>query len=81
MALKGRFEKGEDEIAKSPARSYRYAKEVLKGRFKKGEPAIATEGDTAMRYVLEVLGERFPEAERLMKNTKNWDIYKAMYID
>lgn len=61
--LKGRFELGEDAIAKGcPVYSYEYAK-IIKGRFEKGEASIAQDGMYACLYANNILQERFEQGE------------------
>ena len=48
--LGGRFELGEEMIAKDSQCSYLYAKDIIKSRFERGEDAIATDPKHSYRY-------------------------------
>ena len=61
--VKGRFEAGEDAIARDAHRSYSYANRVLNGRFEAGEPVIATDSYWACYYAIVVLKGRFEAGE------------------
>ena len=62
--IKGRWERGENLIAKSAEYSYLYALNVIKGRFKKGEKVISNYPLYSYLYAIDVIKERFPEGEK-----------------
>ena len=66
----GRFELGEETIAKSSLYSYLYARNVLKGRFELGEAAIALNAAQSFFYAKDVLHSRFPLGEKSISKEK-----------
>ncbi len=71
----------EDIIAKSPADSFRYARELYRNadvpygesfRWKKGEPILLTDPHWCFQYIQELIKEPWPAAEDII-STSAWE--------
>jgi len=79
--LRGRFELGEEAIAKDTVYSYYYAKNIIRGRFELGEKAIAKDAYYSYDYALSVLNrKRFELGEEAIAKDARYSCYYAMDI-
>lgn len=69
-----RFELGEQSIAKSAEKSYKYALNTLHNRFELGENSILKSAKYSSMYSMNVIKDRWLEAEKTILEKKNIDV-------